>query len=437
MIVTIITLFSSIIEASVLLGLVGSMFSNRYRKSVSIIGFLIAISLGSIAINNIGLNIYLHSLVLIILFLILSQILYRGHIYIKLFYLLFGNYICIVSEVVLANIIIMLPDEKAKNLLSNINSATYFTILIKTIVIILGIISAKYFNRLNPKLPKKYWFALDLIFIIFIEILQLSMFIEVNIKNVILEYSLYSILMTIGILVLSIYVFYFLVKICWVYEKQTEFELYKLRSSELEKIIAYRQQSEDELKRIKHDIKKNLTNISYLLEKEKVSESVLYLNNITNVLEDIKDVAYSGNYVIDAILNYRITLCNNKNINLKLSIDEVKDFNIKPVDISAILDNLLDNSIEAVENLDNENKYIKLKIFYYKNNLVLVIRNPYKGNLIMKSNEIITKKQDFSNHGYGLRSIKAAINRNSGTYKVYTGDNIFSTIVMLPKNNET
>lgn len=422
----------SVIEASILLGLVGSLFPGRYNRTLNIVAFFISVISGAVAINQMGFNIFLRTLILIVFFILLCQILYEGPIHMKLFYLLFANYICVVSEVVFANFIMLLPDEKVNIILHDIKVETTVTIIIKALVILLGILFAKYFMKLKPKLPGKYWITLDLIFIIFIEILQLSMFIELKIKDIIPEYHLYCILMTIGILIISVYVFYFLGKICWVYEKQTEFELFKLRSSELEKIIVYQQQSGQEMKRIKHDINKNLTNISYLLEKEKITESVSYLDNITNVLNNAKEVISCGNYVIDAILNYRISLCNHKHILLELSIDQIGEFQIKPVDISAILDNLLDNSIEAVESLAIEKRIINIKIFSYKNNMVIVIKNPFQGKLEWKNNEIVTKKSSYSEHGYGLKSIKDTIERNLGTYKCYVDDNEFTTIVMLP-----
>lgn len=412
--------FFSMIEAAVLLGIVGSLFPGRYRKRImNIVAFVIAVLCGTFAINGIGFNLFVQTILLMAFFTLLCQILYEGFLYIKIFYLLFAYYICIVSEIALSDFILLLPDEQVVAILHDIRIETAVTIGIKAVIIVLGILFARYFMKLRPKLSMKYWFVLNIIILFFIEILQLSTYMELKMKDSMQTDQTYFVFMTIGIGMLSVFVLYFLGKISWVYERQTEFELYKLRSIELEKLLSYKEQSELEMKKIKHDMNKNLTNISYLLKEEKRTEAESYLNSISNVLNESKEIIHSGNYVVDAILNYRISLCKNKKIDLRLSVDEIYDFWISPVDISAILDNLLDNAIEAVEKYEENLKWIEVKIFSYKRNMTILVKNPFDGLLRKSKHEIMTTKKEREKHGYGLKSIKTSVEKNRGTYQYF------------------
>ena len=53
----------------------------------------------------------------------------------------------------------------------------------------------------------------------------------------------------------------------------------------------------------------------------------------------------------------------------------------KGADISLVLGNLLENAVEAAQKAERE-KYIKVRIKYDKNNLLLFVANSYNGNLI-------------------------------------------------------
>ena len=431
---TVVNFGFSIVEASVMLGIVGCVLPSRYSKYLKLIFFLIAVTFGAIGINVICGNVFVRSFLLLTLFSVFCHILYRGPFHVKVFYLLFAQYICVVSEMILSNIIMFLPEHIINTILNNAAVEAGISILIKALVMIAGGFFVYYINRLHPQLPVRYWIILDVILLIIIESLQSFMIVEAGLHEMKSDYLPYMIAIAYTIFLLGIFVIYFLGKICWIYEKQTEYEMAQLRGAELERIISYQKQATNEMKKIRHDMKKHLTNILYMMEFNQIDEVKDYVSNLTDVINTVKQDKISGNYIIDAILNNHLALCKSKNITLNLSVDEISNLNINAVDVSAILGNLLDNAIEGVEKLSDNMKCVTVKMFCYKDNFTTVIKNQYEGKIEHINGTIYTSKLDWEKHGYGLKSARDAVEKNHGVLKYYTEDALFVAVFMLPLN---
>ena len=79
-----------------------------------------------------------------------------------------------------------------------------------------------------------------------------------------------------------------------------------------------------------------------------------------------------------------------------------------------ILGNLLENALEAAEKVV-ENRYIRLRMKYDKNNLLIYIENSYIGKLIRtKDKKLKSTKENSENHGIGLESVKRAVEKYHG-----------------------
>ena len=233
---------------------------------------------------------------------------------------------------------------------------------------------------------------MDLFLLTVIESVQLLFTLTLRMQKT--EFFLYTVILLYALLLLGVFVIYFLGKICWVYEKNTEYELWQLRGNELQKVITYQNEVNEEMKKARHDMKKHLGNILYMIENNQKEKAKEYISRLTDAISTTKQNLYSGNYIIDAILNKHTVLCKSKDIKLELAVDEIPNLDTNPIDISAILDNLLDNAIEAVEALRISEQRIEVKLFLYKNNLTVVVKNPYENKLKMEAGYIHTSKAD-------------------------------------------
>ena len=101
-------------------------------------------------------------------------------------------------------------------------------------------------------------------------------------------------------------------------------------------------------RKMRHDLKHYLLVINWLVEKNKNSDTLEYINNIMQDISSIHDIIICSNESINIILNRYQQLCSKNNIafDVKISIPNDKLF-VSINDMCVLIGNLLENSYEA------------------------------------------------------------------------------------------
>lgn len=186
-----------------------------------------------------------------------------------------------------------------------------------------------------------------------------------------------------------------------------------------------------------HDIKKCLINIKELSYQKENDRIIEYINSIYNGYEIKSLKQYSNNKLVNVIVSRYAQLCNEFNINISIDIRNIDFSFITDSDLTALLDNLLENAFEASKNatikridliINNRNeKYILINILNSSDSEPQKIGKTY-----------ITTKNDSHFHGIGLKSISRIVKKYSGNLEsIYNKDNkTFHTSVLLkiPEN---
>ncbi|MGX4598862.1 sensor histidine kinase [Faecalimicrobium sp. JNUCC 81] len=190
---------------------------------------------------------------------------------------------------------------------------------------------------------------------------------------------------------------------------------------------------QDEVKRHWHDIKRHSFLILNLIENEEYQKAKDYIRSITEEISEVENKKVSKNKIIDAILSNKIEECNLKNINLTMDIKIPETLNINDFDICVIFGNILDNAIEACENINNDEigKYIDIKSKLINKQLYIYIENSKEGDIIEKKNKFITSKKDKYNHGLGLENVKKSIEKYNGKIRINYDKNIFKLSILM------
>ncbi len=177
-----------------------------------------------------------------------------------------------------------------------------------------------------------------------------------------------------------------------------------------------------------HDAKNHLTAIKDLNTNPIIAD---YIQTMTSNLSEYSKVCHSGNITLDVILNRYKTECELKGINLAFDVRLNNLSFVDDFDLVTILDNLLDNAIEAARK--TKEKLITFETDNRNSYTVIIISNSCEQSPTTNNNRLITTKKDKTVHGLGLKSV-------SNTLKKYNGDidweflkdkNQFITTVML------
>lgn len=188
-------------------------------------------------------------------------------------------------------------------------------------------------------------------------------------------------------------------------------------------------QSTLELKKLEHDLKNKLTPIAYLVKEEKLDELNEYFNDILEDFSKLSVFKESGILELDGILNSKYKLGKSLGIEFKSYISISDQFTIDGMDLAVIMGNLLDNAIEAASKVSY--KWIKFSIKEVRGVLFLSVENSFDGYLKIKNNEISTRKNDKSNHGYGLKSVKAIVENYDGDIDITYNHSSFKVRIIL------
>ena len=177
-----------------------------------------------------------------------------------------------------------------------------------------------------------------------------------------------------------------------------------------------------------HDAKKHLSTIKALNSNPIIDE---YINTMTNALKAHSSSCHSGNHLLDVIMNKYETECQMKNIKFSFDVKLCNLNFVNSYDLVAILNNLLDNAIEAATG--SQNAFISFSTNYTNTYAVITIINSCFKPPTISNNKLLTTKEDKTKHGIGIKSVKKTLKKYDGdmNWEYEKNNNTFISTVML------
>lgn len=183
--------------------------------------------------------------------------------------------------------------------------------------------------------------------------------------------------------------------------------------------------------RLFHDFHNHIEALHRYLIKDRTAEAVQYLENLRAPIEAVTQSVWTGDEAADYLLNSKIAQAVSKTIKVNCNIEYPQHTNIRSVDLVAILGNLLDNALEAVEDAEGKLRFINLTIRRINEMLIIKSENGCKAAPVIADGEVKTSKEDKNLHGWGLKSVRTAAEHYDGTVETAYENNRFCTVVTL------
>ena len=170
------------------------------------------------------------------------------------------------------------------------------------------------------------------------------------------------------------------------------------------------EQSNREVRKIKHDLKNMLLAIcGKSKNKNEISEEIY---KIMKELDESDKKIYTSNVVINTIINHKISQAENLNIKTDVNIKVSRTVSFDYKDAGILLGNILDNAIEACEGVNKEERWIKISMFHQKNTLFIKVCNSKTKEPVNINKS--SKQRDLYNHGIGVSSIESITKKYDG-----------------------
>lgn len=362
--------------------------------------------------------------------LILCMILYEGSFRRKLFWNFIINLLGMIAELLVGYIFMYMNINYIQQ-----NDLGSFT---SKIILLMFIFYIRFLNNswLKREVPLGYWCLLFLIPVGCIFVLNTIFSLCEFVSDRVL--IICSMLSSVFILLICFIIFRLYEYIADRLEIQKQQIIFEKQVELCKNQIHEREESNLNIRNMKHDMENHLICVKEYINRKELGLAQSYIDKLLTGDNYFREslCIESGHIVIDALLNYKIHIMQKYGIKMisHLEIPSVIPFN--DADICVILGNCLDNSIEAVNQMDgSNNKLINVEIIFRKDCLLIRITNPFSGNIKKdKQGNYISTKIDNLNHGIGLNSVNKATKKYKGIVTINTKNNIFSIQILLYSN---
>jgi len=168
-----------------------------------------------------------------------------------------------------------------------------------------------------------------------------------------------------------------------------------------------------------------------LLTENRQCDAQVYIDKIIDgQLAEKEKLVFTENEVLNAVVGTRLAICAKKEIQAEAKITHSLK-NMSDEDISVLLGNLLDNAIEASENLTSKN--LKLEIQPQGEYVSIFMTNSICSSVLANNPELSTTKHEKFLHGFGIKNIKNIVEKYNGMIDYFEEDNTFCCDILIEK----
>lgn len=195
-------------------------------------------------------------------------------------------------------------------------------------------------------------------------------------------------------------------------------------------------QSAKNLHKWKHDYSNHLAVIHELLESKSYDQLSQYVTQQRECLPKTFPIVNTGHHIIDAILTDKYAIAQSEHISFMYSVVLPKRFPLNNIEVTGILGNLLDNSIEACINIEQNqdiSPQIKVVLKPQRSMFHIHVENSSSGNYQYDFNgQFETTKADTKQHGSGLANVREIVETHSGFCDITAEKDSFAVDVYIP-----
>lgn len=231
-------------------------------------------------------------------------------------------------------------------------------------------------------------------------------------------------------------------------EEKNGLFFYKQQLTEMTGHVREMESLYDGIRGMRHDMNNYIADMEQLLMESMGrensdglagSEAQNYLSHMKKAMDALTMRYQTGNPVMDVVMNRKWQECEKAGIRLDSDFLYPQKLGIEAFDFGILLNNALDNAIEACIKCGKENCEIRVHSYQKGRMFFLRIENDCDGGSIRYAEEmrLQTTKEDEWLHGIGLRNMQSVVERYYGTMHYEIRDNRFSLTIMLQGRKET
>ena len=211
------------------------------------------------------------------------------------------------------------------------------------------------------------------------------------------------------------------------YRKQQEELIWKEQNIQLEA----RLENQQNIRKLKHDMKAHSIALSGLLSAGKIEEAQEYMQNMVNDFErETSQQQFCVNPYLNSIFSHYAQKFERAGVVQKLDL-QIGDEDLPFMELCQIISNGLENAWNAVEQLPRKQREVSVQLRYNREYLMIRMKNRCSPELFVEKGSLPPSSRKGSEHGFGLRTIQEAARRLGGEMTCYTQEGNFLLDVMI------
>lgn len=240
----------------------------------------------------------------------------------------------------------------------------------------------------------------------------------------------YIFLMTdaVFVILVNLYLFYILDTFAENKDLKYKLALYERQAQSNYEYYAKQIESNKTAMTVIHDIRKHIRVMEELKQLNTSAKMQSYTDSFEEMISPLLVRQYCSNPILNIIINDKIDYCEKNGIRFEADIQEVLIDYMKPIDITTVFGNILDNAIEASEKA--EDKRITLQIHPFNEFIYIQLSNSFSGRIQWSAKgKPLTGKGE--KHGIGLENVEKVLKDYNGSMQFSVSEQTFTVEIMI------
>ena len=205
-------------------------------------------------------------------------------------------------------------------------------------------------------------------------------------------------------------------------------ELIRMQLSSLHTEMASTRKSEQKMSILRHDTRHHLSVLRTLIQQGDSDKALEYLNEISQTYDDTVIKAYCKNEMVNSVLSIYNTRFEEQKIQWEVQVGIGEKLPCSEMMFCAILSNVLENAMHAVQELPEGKRWIQLSLSEKAGHLLLMEKNAVRSTPTFTDGIPVTER---SGHGLGARSIVYYVESLHGQYQFFMENADFVVRIIL------
>ena len=200
------------------------------------------------------------------------------------------------------------------------------------------------------------------------------------------------------------------------------------------KVKAMEEQYMEMLKsrKIVHDMKNHLLALKKYTQEQDWKGLEEYLNELSRDMLDYNYQIWTGNHMLDMILNQKEKEAEKQKTQMQISTEVFTTLPFSDREIISLFGNLLDNAIEACEKLEEEKRMVKIEVRKHHSMFMLIVETSCEAHAQVRKGIFRTTKKDDRMHGYGIHNVRKTVKNRGGQFQYGSRGENFYVKILIP-----